>query len=340
MSKKVAFNLTILRVALFAIFVGLPFSVQAGFFSSILTAIFGNSEEMTASSLNSQTIPILQPSRSTDSDYARGGGDITVLSGTALLPESGPAGTMVQINEGNQKGEISTYVVRSGDTLSSIAKSYGVSTNTIIWANDLKGSTIREGQKLVILPITGIKHTVKSGDTLSGLAKKYGADIFEITTYNNLQTDSVLAIGDEVIIPGGKVTVTTSSSGSTNPLRGASSVDYDDYYIRPIVGGIKTQGLHGYNAVDLANYWGAPVYAAADGRVTVSLSGGWNGGYGSYIVVSHSNGTQTLYSHLSSVEVGVGEYVSQGQVIGKLGSTGKSTGPHLHFEIRGARNPF
>jgi len=315
---------------------GLPFSVQAGVFSTIFGAIFGQSEKMPASVLNSQNIPILQPSRSTDSEYAKGGGDIAVMGGTALLPESGPSGTMVEINEGNHKGEINTYVVRSGDTLSSIAKMYGVSTNTIIWANDIKGSIIREGQKLVILPITGVKYIVKKGDTLSTLAKAYGADIFEITTYNDLQTDSILAIGDEIIIPGGKI----SGTSATNLVKGSSSPSYADYYQRPVVGGYKSQELHGYNAIDIATYWGAPIYASADGRVTISRSGGWNGGYGSYVVINHSNGTQTLYSHLSSVVAGSGAWVLQGEVIGYVGSTGKSTGPHLHFEIRGAKNPF
>jgi murein DD-endopeptidase MepM/ murein hydrolase activator NlpD len=80
--------------------------------------------------------------------------------------------------------------------------------------------------------------------------------------------------------------------------------------------------------------------ASASGKVIVAKSGGWNGGYGSYVVISHPNGTQTLYGHLSAVTVSVGDEVSQGQTIGRMGSTGKSTGVHLHFEIRGARNPF
>ena len=110
--------------------------------------------------------------------------------------------------------------------------------------------------------------------------------------------------------------------------------------MRPVVGGIKTQGIHGHNGVDLASYYGADIYASADGQVIVAKSEGWNGGYGLYIVVKHNNGTQTLYSHLSAVLVSSGQSVEQGQVIGKMGSSGDSTGTHLHFEIRGARNSF
>ena len=82
------------------------------------------------------------------------------------------------------------------------------------------------------------------------------------------------------------------------------------------------------------------MYAAAEGTAIVSRSYGWNGGYGMYVVISHQNGTQTLYAHLSSIVVAEGSYTSQGQIVGFVGSTGRSTGPHLHFEIRGAQNPF
>jgi murein DD-endopeptidase MepM/ murein hydrolase activator NlpD len=108
----------------------------------------------------------------------------------------------------------------------------------------------------------------------------------------------------------------------------------------PAPGAVKTQGIHGYNAVDLAASVGTPIRAAAAGEVIVSKNSGWNGGYGQYIVIRHSNGAQTLYGHLSANSVGVGAYVSQGEVIGLMGNTGKSTGPHLHFEVRGATNPF
>ena len=110
--------------------------------------------------------------------------------------------------------------------------------------------------------------------------------------------------------------------------------------MRPIVGGRKSQGIHGYNAVDLAAPTGTPIIASASGKVIIARSSGYNGGYGLYVVISHPNGTQTLYAHMSKVNVSVGRFVERGEIIGAVGNTGKSTGPHLHFEVRGARNPF
>ena len=113
------------------------------------------------------------------------------------------------------------------------------------------------------------------------------------------------------------------------------------YYMAPLSVYVETQGIHGYNGVDLAAKAGTPVMASAAGTVVVAKSGGYNGGYGNYVVIQHGNGSQTLYSHMSTVSTYVGATVVQGQVIGAVGSTGKSTGPHLHFEIRdGIRNPF
>src|SRR6185503_16107771 len=106
-------------------------------------------------------------------------------------------------------------------------------------------------------------------------------------------------------------------------------------------GGIKTQGIHGHNGVDLASSYGSDILASAEGEVIISKNSGWNGGYGSYIVIKHGNGTQTLYGHLSATTVSVGDHVTQGQLIGKMGHSGQvtgHTGTHLHFEIRGARN--
>ena len=153
-----------------------------------------------------------------------------------------------------------------------------------------------------------------------------------------------LAVGMEIIIPDGELAPTSYGSSKVNinePVHNNTGIpNYGGYYMRPIAGGVKTQGLHGYNAVDLASYIGTPIFASADGDVIVSRYGGWNGGYGNYVVIAHDNGTQTLYAHMSKQIVFGGYHVVQGQVIGYMGSTGKSTGSHLHFEIRGAVNPF
>jgi len=344
MTKKALFKAVLIPCLLLFIVLFLPISTHAGFFSA-LAGVWGVSAERTkvAQTANSQTIGLLEPARSHDLGNVRGGGDIVVLGGAVLLPEVGPSGSGADTVVNHSSGHISTYVVREGDSLSLIASMFGVSVNTIKWANDISNiSQIAPGDTLVILPVSGIRHAVVSGDTLASLAKQYKGNIEEIVQYNDLSLTSVLSVGDTVIIPDGEIphtfaqSVRQISSGSHD----TSGPDYSGYYFRPITGGIKTQGIHGYNGVDLASYFGAPILAAASGEVIVSKNGGWNGGYGSYIVLKHPNDTQTLYAHLSDTSVAVGAWVRQGETIGVMGSTGKSTGTHLHFEVRGAQNPF
>ena len=234
-------------------------------------------------------------------------------------------------------------MVREGDSLSQVAEMFGVNINTIVWANNLRSATaISPGQTLVILPVSGLQYEVKKGDTLAKIAKKYKGDVEEIAIFNGLNTDASLAVGTEIIIPGGEMSGSSSSyvGSATARVTGAGGPTFAGYYTNPVPGSSRTQGLHGYNAVDLGARYGTPIVAAAGGSVIISREGGWNGGYGSYIVISHGNGTQTLYAHNSSNIVGVGQSVVKGQVIGYVGSTGRSTGPHVHFEVRGATNPF
>ncbi len=299
------------------------------------------SADMQEGSSDTRSIALLEGSRNPNQALARGGGDISIVDGSALASETSPLGGE-GVTVGGGTGEISLYVVREGDTLSAIADMFGVTINTIRWANDLgaKG-TISEGDKLVILPITGVKYTVKKGDTLASIAKKYKGDTEEILGFNGLSDASELAVGVEIIIPNGEIIPAAAPKKAAPAKTYGSGPAYAGYYMRPIKGGVKTQGIHGYNGVDLASSYGATIYAAAAGEVIISSSdGGYHGGYGNYIVIRHDNGTQTLYAHLSSVSVSVGQTVGQGDVIGAMGSTGKSTGTHLHFEIRGAKNPF
>lgn len=290
---------------------------------------------------NSQTMSLLSANLNINPIPTRSA-HLATIDDNALSADSDQGVGFVDAGKSGT-GQISVYVVHKGDTLPMVAKMFEVSANTIKWANDLKGNTISEGQELVILPISGVKHTVKKGDTIKSIATKYKADLDEIVDFNDVSVDSALAVGTVVIVPDGEVvTVTTptitKAKGVINKLTGIKS--YAGYYMRPLNGGTKTQGIHGHNGVDLANSVGTPIMASAAGTVLISKSSGFNGGYGLYVVVSHPNGTQTVYGHLNSVNVSVGQSVSQGQVIGGLGNSGKSTGAHLHFEIRGATNPF
>lgn len=296
------------------------------------------------------TMEVMQPSFNPNPSLPRGGGDIVIEDGVLLVAESGVEGTIVEVERRDKAGAISVYEVREGDSLSGIAVMFDVSVNTIKWANNITGS-ITPGQKLVILPVSGLRYKVTKGDTLASIAKNHDADLTEIALFNGLAEDAPLAVGEEVVVPNaesnpafavkkpktaaklGSVAVKTNKVGTT-PAAGG-------YYGNPAPGSVITQGLHGYNGVDFGAPTGTSIVAAAPGTVILSKGdGGWNGGYGNYVIVSHGNGTQTLYSHMSSVSVSVGDELSRGDYIGAIGSTGKSTGPHLHFEVRGATNPF
>ncbi len=290
---------------------------------------------------NSQTLVLLEPNNSLSPSST----PPIVTSDGALWAEAGPLGTTADLSDSIGSDQISVYTAKPGDTIAAVAKMYDVSVNTVIWANNLtKGQALKPGQELVILPISGVEHTVKKGDTLKSVAKLYHADPTEIAQFNGLDQDGNLTVGSDIIIPDGEmgVPLTTSPSGKTVLVgsHGPALPSYGGYYLRPIVGGVKTQGIHGHNAVDLANHLGTPVMAAAAGTVLIARTGGWNGGYGNYVVINHPNGTQTVYGHLEKVLTTAGTRVDQGEEIGLLGTTGNSTGPHVHFEIHGAKNPF
>lgn len=233
--------------------------------------------------------------------------------------------------------QISTYTVRPGDTISDIAQMFDVSINTILWANDLSSkSSVRPGQVLVILPVTGITYKVKKGDTLGAIATKFKADQEDIMNYNDMRSATDLAVGNEIIIPSAEIT--TPPVYNPSRIGGGTSTSY---LMCPVRGARVSQGLHGHNGVDLAIAPGTPIRATAGGIVIISRSNGaWNGGYGNFVVVLHQNGTQSLYSHMSRSVVSVNERVDQGEIVGYVGMTGMTTGPHVHFEIRGGTNPF
>jgi len=240
-------------------------------------------------------------------------------------------GTIVE--EPIQRKEIQEYVVEEGDTLFSISKKFGISVETILWANNLsKSSVIKPGQKLIILPVNGVLHEVKAGDTLSEIAKKYQAKIEDIVSFNELENENDIYIGDILIIPGGKMPSLKPAPQPLTPLA-------QGYFICPVAGGCRiTQGLHWYNAVDFSNgKCGEPILAAAAGTV---LKAGWQKTAGNYVKILHPNGVVTMYGHLQTIFVSPGEQVSQGQIIGTMGATGRATGCHLHFDVFGARNPF
>jgi len=266
-----------------------------------------------------------------------------VIENSALYANNSPFG--FYLPSINRHGIIK-YLVKEGDTLGKIAADFGVSLNTVIWANNLKSNAvIKPNQELVILPVSGVLHKVKKGETLFSIAKKYKADLNEIIAFNNLDNNKkAIIIGQELIIPNGSLTTTNVSSVSSvsglKPMTEDTSnwPEYKNYYAYPTSGGWNKGVLHYYNAVDIINSCGSPIYASNEGMVSESR---WNNlGYGNIIKIQHLNGTLTVYGHLSELLVKEGQQVAQGQLIGRMGNTGNANGCHLHFEVRGAKNPF
>jgi murein DD-endopeptidase MepM/ murein hydrolase activator NlpD len=242
----------------------------------------------------------------------------------------------------SQRSQVTTYEVQEGDLLSFIASDYGVSADSIVWANGLRSpDSIYPGQVLKIPPVSGVIHAVNAGDTVTSIAKKYGIEAEKIIAYNKLPQDGTLQQGDELIIPGGKIV--SAPTGAVAAARTTAQFshlpDLKDYFLLPTYG-YNWGRIHGRNGVDIANSCGTPIVAAADGTVTVAAEAGYNGGFGKYIKISHPNGTETLYAHASKLLVAVGQVVGKGQKIALMGTTGRSTGCHLHFEVHGARNPL
>lgn len=234
------------------------------------------------------------------------------------------------------------YVVAEGDTISRIAAKFGVSVNTILWANNLAATSyIRSGQQLKIPPTSGVLHTVVRGDTLSKLAQTYDASADTIAAYNNID-EKGLIIGQTVMVPGGRVIYTAkprtavASSGNTGTqtYKPTGSIASTGKMMWPSACQRISQYYRGWlhTGVDIACPSGTWLKAADSGVVTRVQYG--RTGYGYNVMIDHGGGTQTLYAHMSRIDVKVGQTVAKGQQIGLEGSTGRSTGPHLHFEVR------
>lgn len=233
------------------------------------------------------------------------------------------------------RGSIIDYTVQSGDTVTTIADKFGISADTIRWQNSLTGDKIKIGQNLEILPVTGIAHKVIKGDTVYSIAKKYDSDPQAVVDFpfNSFANDETfeLAIGQTVIVPDGVMPKAGVAPRARQITPDAGTVVASGQFVWPTQGTI-TQYFSWYHpGVDIANR-AEPLDVAADsGRV---IYAGWDAtGYGNMVLIDHGNGFKTRYAHLSQIMVISGQTVGRGQTIGRMGSTGHSTGPHTHFEI-------
>lgn len=280
--------------------------------------------------------PIIESSLLQDS-FAQTPAPSAVLSSATETPEMS-----TDISDKKYRAEIIEYQVETGDTLSGVSQKFGISIDSIRWANDLASiNAIKPGQILKIPPTNGVIHKVKKGDTVYSVAKYYNIDPQGIVDYpfNIFINDETfaLAVGQVLIVPDGIVPkVELWSPGQVYIAQrtpDAGTVVASGAFVWPTSGKITQRFVWYHKGVDIANKAGTPVLAADAGEVIIS---GWpdNVGYGNRIFIDHGNGFITVYAHLSRVDVTVGQTVNRGNVIGLIGSTGRSTGPHLHFEVR------
>ena len=370
--SKIFSSILVFSLLLMGLFA--PLQAQAGFFSSLLgdeayadTVVTEEVQSNKDIQQNSQTMSLLQANVSSASifpakndkkdskkdDQIDENINVNILSDNAMLPATGPMG----VSDGKDAidsscGDITTYKVIENDSISKVAKMLGVTENTVLVANGMKKKLVKD-DVLFIQDISGVKVTVTSGQTLQIIAKRYKVNINDIAFCNGIAPDAKLATGVELMIPGGDIADEGGDKPAPN-LGSALSRDLQyyaihslqelvDYFIYPLPLGIgrKTQGLHGpgHRGIDYGAPKGTPIYASAKGVVNIVCKG-WCGGYGLTVAIGHSEkNTKTLYAHMSKIVTFTGASVNQGEVIGYVGSTGHSTGPHLHFEVFNARNP-
>ena len=274
---------------------------------------------------------LLQPAVPLDSE-----GDVLVRAAVphTIIPE-------------RPRDEITRYVVQSGDTIFGIAAQFGLAPETIMWANgrlEDNPDLLRVGQELVILPIDGVYHQVGADDTIEKIAVAFKVEPAAIINYplNNLNADNPqITTSQWLIVPGGvKPYVPRTVIAYSGPIPEDASKG-TGVFGWPTAGQITQGYWDRHRAIDIGAWKGAPALAADSGYV---VAAGWDdSGYGRKVVIDHGNGFQTLYAHLQVYYVEVGDSVAKGQQIGEVGSTGNSTGPHLHFEIHQngvQRNPF
>ena len=263
--------------------------------------------------------------------------DLGVSNADASLVSPGPAmGISVA------RPPVVNYVIKEGDTLSEVAEIYNTDVASIAAANNLtRRDIIQIGTELKIPTAQGVIYTVAKGDTLWDIAQSYGIAQEDIVQFNRIDADNPILPGQEIVLPGARpvpvaVAVASRSGGDSRPAPSAPPTGGGSgTYIWPVSGTITS--VYGprwgsfHYGLDIAAPSGTPIAAARSGTV---IRAGWQSGYGNAVEISHGGGVSTHYGHLSSIAVSEGQQVNQGEMIGRVGSTGNSTGPHLDFEVR------
>lgn len=266
-----------------------------------------------------------------DSDYVSATVDIVPKKEIAVttLPEM------------RKRTEPFLYKIEAGDTLYSIGNKFKISTDALKYVNNLSDySILKVGQEITVPPVAGLIHTVERGDTLSSIAEKYDVPTQAVADFNYLLDTTTLALGTELVIPGGKVPkvvpveIIYSGGASVGPS-GEAEAD-KGFCVWPSTVRVITQYYSWYhNGIDVAtphNISTPPLLSCRSGTV---VRAGWDPwGLGLHVRIDHGNGYETVYGHMSRVDVSYGQKVARGEVIGLMGSTGRSTGPHVHFMVK------
>lgn len=266
------------------------------------------------------------------------------LGGNALVATASPETT--EASE-TTRSSVVAYSVRDGDAPGTIAARFGVSTNTVLWANGItENEVIHPGDILVIPPGSGVLHKVHDGDDVTSLAAKYDAKVEDIIARNNLDSDGAIRVGQRLFIPDGRVPEPQrvavreeTQESHTTSTEGASPVRFQPGpgLLWPTVSRAISQYFGWrHTGVDTTAPYGSSVVASQTGAVNFS---GWLGGYGRLVVLDHGSGLRTYYAHLSQATVKAGDQVVRGQAIGRVGCTGRCTGPHVHWEARVGGRP-
>ncbi len=262
------------------------------------------------------------------------------VSGESSLGVSLESSGLVTLESEKPWNQVSEYTVKEGDTLSTIAAKFDLSIESVKWANpSINWQKVKPGVVVSIPPVTGVVYKVKAGDTVYSIAKKFETDAqgivdFPMNTFSDDETFSLVA-GQTLIVPDGVMPdeiAPTLPRIATRLTPDAGAVSGTGSFVWPGFGRL-TQPFRWYHkGVDIANHDGGAILAADSGKVVVA---GWtNSGYGNHVIIDHENGYHTLYGHLSTISVQTGQRIGRGGVLGQMGSTGRSTGTHLHFEIR------
>ena len=266
---------------------------------------------------------------------------------TGVIPKKEVA--LTTLPEERKRNTAFVYIVQQGDSLYTIGNQFKVSVDALMYINGLTDSSVLSvGQEITVPPVSGLIHKVKSGDTLNSIANEYDVPAQAIADFNYILDTSKLSLGTELVIPGGKVpqapppiiyvpSPSYGQSGKASPNK--------SFCAWPTTVRIITQYYSWYhNGIDIAagsRTGMPPILSCSSGTVTRS---GWDPfGLGLNVIVDHGNGFETVYGHLSRIDVSYGDRVDKGEQVGIMGSTGRSTGPHVHFMVKYngvAQNPL